>query len=211
MLIPLPELLRKYNVKVRGVIQVGSHWAEEHNVFMELGIKNMVYIEPCREAFCELWNRFFFNGDGITLFHVACADYEGESEMFTSHNNQGQSNSLLKPLLHIHQHPEVVFNETEKVKVTLLDNLGLDMSKYNLLMMDVQGAEGLVLKGATETLKHIDMIYTECNRDFTYENNILIEEMDAFLEPFGFKRVETYWPSLSWSWGDAIFISEKLL
>ena len=38
-----------------------------------------------------------------------------------------------------------------------------------------------------------------------------IDEMDEFLAEFGFERVETYWPSENWSWGDALYIRKTLL
>jgi FkbM family methyltransferase len=145
----------------------------------------------------------------ILIFNCACGDEIIEQDMYVSNDNQGQSNSILKPHLHLKQHPEVRFTETEKVSVIPLDMLPFDRSNYNLLMMDVQGAEGLVLKGATETLKHIDCIYTEINRDFTYENNMLVEEMDEYLDNFGFTRTETKWASDNLSWGDAIYIKES--
>ncbi len=129
--------------------------------------------------------------------------------MFTSSNNQGQSNSLLQPNLHLTQHPEVIFNEIEKVNVYRLDSIIVNKEVYNLLVMDVQGAEGLVLKGATETLKYIDIIYTECNRGQTYEGNMEIDEMVEYLKPFGFVLKEVYWPSPAWSWGDCIFLKEN--
>lgn len=216
MLIPLPEILSKYKIKVNGTIQVGAHFAEEHDIYRQLGIKDIVYIEPCKEAFDLLIGKFnylepFFAAEGVELYNFACADYEGEIDMFISHNNQGQSNSILKPVLHLQQHPEVIFNDTEKVRVTLLDKIPFGRNKYNLLVMDVQGAEGLVLKGAIETLKSVEIIYTEVNRGETYENNMLIDDMDYFLLQHGFERVETKWASENLSWGDAIFIKRHLL
>lgn len=75
--------------------------------------------------------------------------------------------------------------------------------------MDVQGYEGEVLKGATETLKGIDVVYTEVNRGSTYKGNALIEEIDEMLSEF--TRVETYWPSPNWTWGDACYVRKTLL
>jgi len=212
MLISLPEIVQKYNLNTKGVVQVGAHWAEEHEIYVELGIKNIVYIEPCRNAFNVLMSKFVNQEEinGVILFNYACGENEGELDMFISDNNQGQSNSLLRPMLHLEQHKEIVFTHHESVRVIALDKLSFDKTKYNLLIMDVQGAEGLVLKGATETLKHIDCIYTEVNRGQTYEGNMEIYEMDAYLSNFGFVRVETYWPSPSWTWGDAVYISYEL-
>lgn len=226
MLIPLKDVINKYDLDIKGVIQVGAHYAEEHDIFVQLGVKNIVYIEPCKDAYekmlTHIWGDFvavallkfenheriasITDGGGIITINTACGNEDTEIDMFTSNDNQGQSNSLLKPELHLRQHPEVRFTSIEKVKVIPLDKLTFKKENYNLLMMDVQGAEGLVLKGATETLKHIDIIYTEVNRGQTYEGNMEIDEMDEFLQPFGFERVETYWPSPNWTWGDAIYI-----
>lgn len=226
MLIPLKDVINKYDLDIKGVIQVGAHYAEEHDVFVQLGINDIVYIEPCENSFNEMMKKVSANNPlllqgvldyqsggfvriefgNILMFKYACGENENEMEMYASNDNQGQSNSLLKPELHLRQHPEVRFTEKEKVEVVPLDRLPFKKENYNLLMMDVQGAEGLVLKGATETLNHIDVIYTEINRDMTYEGNMLIGEMEIFLADYGFKLVETFWPSPNWSWGDGIFI-----
>jgi FkbM family methyltransferase len=228
MMLPLQEILNKYNIHPKGVVSVGSHWAEEHEEFVKCGIGMFMYIEPCKEAYdiiikklfsgqTSKWAVDYFNKSGvgniygqkennIIAYNVACGAEEGESPMYVSHQNQGQSNSLLKPNLHLQQHPEIIFDDAEIVKVIPLDNLLIEKGKYDFLYMDAQGFEGEVLKGATETLKHIDIIMTECNRGQTYEGNMEIDEMDAFLKQYGFERKETYWPSPNWTWGDCCYI-----
>jgi FkbM family methyltransferase len=234
MLISLPEIVSKYDLKIKGVIQVGAHWAEEHTIYRELGVnKNtevsqIIYIEPCSNNFnimvskisdtdlsvCKVWDeldvRIVKCGD-VKMFNCACGATEGEFDMFVSHNNQGQSNSLLRPKLHLQQHPEVIFTDHEKVKVRRLDNLPFYKENFNLLVMDCQGFEGEILLGASETLKHIDFIYTECNNGQTYAGNMEIEQMDLLLGNEGFERTDTYWPSPLWSWGDCCYIRRSLL
>jgi FkbM family methyltransferase len=245
MLISLQEILSRYNLKPKGVIHVGAHWAEEHDDYTKRGIERFVYVEPCKNAYDKIIEKilsyyggliYCMNGEKIPfdkeynfqprdedgwyvnehfyglriketkIIRCACGSEEGEMPMYVSHQNQGQSNSLLEPDLHLQQHPEVVFDDAEMVKVVTLDSLPIEKDKYDMLVMDVQGFEGEVLKGATETLKHIDIIYTEVNRGQTYSGNMEIDEMDLFLAGHGFKRVETYWPSPSWTWGDACFV-----
>jgi len=246
MLIPFKEIVRKYNMKINGVIQVGVHHSEEHDEYLECGISKFIYIEPCAKAYQFIidkfigedakkyydkeyatWGSIKKEGDkqisqSVSILNFACSDKEGLQPMYVSHQNEGQSNSLLQPKLHLEQHKEIIFDDAEVVRVAKLDTL---MNKYvfsitpkeernilfNMLVMDVQGAEGLVLKGATETLNHIDYIYTEINTGETYEGNMLVGEMDKFLEPFGFIRVETFLPSPNWTWGDGIFIRKTLL
>lgn len=230
MLIQFGEILKKYNIEPKGIIHVGAHHCEEHDDYVSYGVNKFFYVEPCKEAYAVMKQRFnpviegennryglrrigeklFVQNDiagDIELINCACGSETGQKVMYASKNNEGQSNSILEPHLHLQQHPEVVFDEAEVITVALLDNIV--SGKYNILALDVQGYEGEVLKGATETLKHIDCIYTEVNRGDTYRGNMLIEEMDEYLKDF--TRVETYWPSPSWTWGDAVFISNRLL
>jgi FkbM family methyltransferase len=237
MLIDLHNLIQKYQLKINGVIHVGAHWAEEHDDYISNGIVKFVYVEPCKEAYSVLIDKFnardtetsegyFFIGTfnpndakrstSICVLNFACGVCEEDAVMYVSPNNQGQSNSLLKPNLHLDQHPDVQFTDAELVRVSPLDKLMEEhilpysppSISFNMLVMDVQGFEGSVLKGATETLKHIDIIYTECNRGQTYEGNMEIEEMDEYLKRFGFERVETFWPSPNWTWGDAVYLKK---
>lgn len=223
MLIQLQETLTKYNLIPKGVIHVGAHWAEEHEDYLKCGIERFVYIEPCESAFRKIVEEklapmpvtvfsdgmMFAEYNKIKCFRVACSSEQGELPMYVSHQNQGQSNSLLKPELHLQQHPEVIFNDVEVVKVIPLDSLPLGKEKYDMLVMDVQGFEGEVILGAYETLKNINIVYSEINRGQTYSGNIEIDELDGLLSAHGFTRVETHWPSPNWTWGDAIYIRNE--
>lgn len=233
MMLPFGEILKKYNIEPKGIIHVGAHWAEEHDDYLSYGINYFAYIEPCKDAFIELKKRII--GESVlptiknnieqyhmgslspicdkiksySIFNCACGSSETEMAMYVSHDNQGQSNSLLEPHLHLEQHKEVIFNDSENVKVTLLDKIIEAKPLFNILAMDVQGYEGEVLKGATQTLQHIDVIYTEVNNGDTYRGCMLVDEMDEFL--FDYQRVETYFPSPNWTWGDAVYIRKTLL
>jgi FkbM family methyltransferase len=199
MLISLKEFVEKNKIKIRGIIHVGGHYGQEYSEYKACNAEKVIWIEPCKEAFTKLKEKFGNNKD-VKLFNCACSQYTGMAEMFVSPDNEGQSNSLLEPKEHLKNHPEIKFTERELVQVRRLDDLEFDRSEYNVLAMDVQGAEGLVLKGGTETLKGIDIVYTEINRGETYKGNILVGEMDELLTDF--IRLETSWIN---SWGDAIY------
>jgi len=74
--------------------------------------------------------------------------------------------------------------------------------------MDTQGYELEILKGAVNTLEHVDYIFTEISNEEIYKGTALIEDLDEFLEPRGFKRVETHWQGKG-NWGDAFYLKEK--
>ena len=104
-------------------------------------------------------------------------------------------------------HPDVSFEGTEDVEVDILDNY--DIGNCNMINIDVQGYELEVFKGAKKTLKKIDYIYCEVNRDEVYEGNAMVGELDEFLGEYGFERVETKWPESYYTWGDALYIKKK--
>ena len=195
-------------MKVSGVIQVGCHHAQEYEEYIGLGIKQFVFIEPCRAAFEVVKNKFKGNPD-VILYNHACGDAAYQGTMYTGPSNQGMSNSLLKPKVHLTQHPDVLFTTTEEVDVIRLDDLFFERHRYNLLNMDCQGFEGRVLMGAKKTLESIDYIYTEINRQEMYENNAMVEDIDRLLSDF--TRVETGWASDYHGWGDAMYIRKTLL
>ena len=122
-------------------------------------------------------------------------------------SNNAMSSSILKPKQHLELHPDVTFDGTEEVEIDVLDNY--DIGECNFINIDVQGYELEVFKGAKETLNKIDYIYCEVNRGEVYEGNAFVEEIDEFLTPYGFQRVETKWPETYYTWGDAFYIKTK--
>lgn len=74
-----------------------------------------------------------------------------------------------------------------------------------------QGYELEVCKGGAEKLNQFDVIFSECNRQETYEGCPMVEDMDAFLSEFSFVRVETKWVTDYHSWGDAVWIKKEKL
>jgi FkbM family methyltransferase len=207
MLLNFPQLVKKYSIKANGCIHVGSHHAQEHPDYVAAGIKRFVYIEPCAAAFNVLKNKFSAHHH-IQLFNVACGEVECEQVMYTGSQNEGQSNSLLKMDKHLLIHPGITLPNTELVTVKRLDSLGLAHKGYQLLVMDCQGFEGRVLKGATETLKQMNYIYTELSRDDVYENCTMVDEMDQLLGEF--ERVQTgEW--VGGMWTDGFYIRKSIL
>lgn len=201
MLIDFKKAVLKHTMNIKGVIHVGAHHGQEYGDYSAIGAFPVLFIEPCQNAFSLLQNKFVGNPN-VTLFNSACGAEFSVGQMNVEQANQGMSNSLLRPVKHLQQYPNILFTETEEVEVRPLDEIieHLDF-KGNLLVMDVQGYELEVLKGATETLKGIHYIYTEVNRDEVYEGCARIEQLDEYLKDF--IRVETSWAG--GSWGDAIY------
>lgn len=201
MLLSFTDIFKKYKMNITGIIHVGGHYGEEIKEYINNGVKDIIVFEPLTENFDILQKNCLALDANIIGHQVALGSSCGIMNMYVS-NNQKQSSSLLKPKVHLEEHPEVLFDENEIVEVDILDNYQTE--NFNFLNMDVQGYELEVLKGAKKTLEKINYVYCEVNQKEVYEKNALIHEIDEFLLRYNMKRVETSW--YTQSWGDALYI-----
>lgn len=200
MLLDFINLIKKYDMNIKGIIHIGAHFGEEHDLYKSQNINNIIYFEPLKKNFNELLNRV--NKDAI-LYNFALGNNETDIEMFVESANDGQSSSILKPALHLKQYPQIQFNEIEIVQMKKLDSFNFS-EDYNMINIDVQGYELEVFKGADNTLKNINYIITEVNRAELYENCTMVENLDSFLQNYNFIRKETVW--IGGTWGDALYV-----
>lgn len=206
MLINFTNLYKKYNMRIEGIVHIGAHYGEEIQEYVDNGIQNISVFEPLSDNFNILAQRLENINADIHGYQVALGSEKSTAIMYLS-SNEAQSSSILKPKEHLEHHPDVSFNGTEEVEVDLLDNF--DIRGANFMNIDVQGYELEVFKGGQKTLEQIDYVYCEVNRGEMYEGNPMIEELDEYLNVYGFERVETYWPTTWYKWGDALYIKNK--
>lgn len=199
MILDFDNLCLKFHLKISGVIHIGAHIGQEYAMYKDHGITNIVMVEPQPGIFDYLKSVV---GPEVVLINKALGAYNGTVKLNPS--STGTSTSVLKPKLHLTQHPDIIFTGQQiEVPISRLDDLGLDRTLYNFLNIDVQGYELEVLKGGTDHLQHVQYIISEVNRDEVYENCAKVEEVDKFLAGFGFRRVETNWEGVTW--GDAFY------
>ena len=203
MLISFTDLKKKYSMDIKGIIHIGAHYGEEISEYIRNGIQDIVVFEPLKSNFEILEENLSDFNANISGHQVALGNDEKMVTMYVSDNEQ-QSSSILKPKLHLENHPTVGFPGVEEVEMKKLDSYMEETVGFNFINMDVQGYELEVLKGGSETLKHIDYVYCEVNRDEVYEDNAYIEQLDEFISVYNMERVETYWQG--GIWGDALYV-----
>ena len=200
MLIPLHDLVKKYNIKFKGILHVGAHECEEIKDYeIHLPRNQILWIEalPGKVEFSK--NKY----PNVVIANAVVSDII-ETVRFNVSNN-GQSSSILDFGLHSTFHPQVHYVTCFEVETKLLKNILPNYNiNYNFLNLDIQGAELKALKGMEEYLNNVDYIYTEVNSDYVYKGCALIGELDDYLLHFGLHRVETKWTDCKW--GDAFYI-----
>jgi FkbM family methyltransferase len=214
MILPLRALAAKYSLPpLTRVLHVGGHYGEECDDYLREGAERVCFFEPSLPSFLEMLGRLATR-QGVTLVHCALGAFNGSAILHTETANAGQSSSLLYPKLHERQYPTIVFEGAERVIVLRLDDWmrppsghGWDYILPDFMAIDVQGYELEAFKGAEETLKSVQAISAEINREELYEGCALVGEVDAWLGARGFDRVETEW--CGGSWGEAIYVRRR--
>jgi len=202
MLIGFDYIYNKYDMKINGVVHVGAHYGEEIDQYLEKDITKIICFEPLDENLKVLKN--LHQDKNILIFPYALGEEEKEVSMYVSDNN-AESSSILKPKKHLENHPNVIFDKEQNgIKMKTMNSFKNEIIGCNYLSMDVQGYEYQVLLGASDVLNQFDFIYCEVNRDETYENNYLIDEIDSLLSKYNFVRSETDWAG--GIWGDALYV-----
>ena len=211
MIFDLNSIEQNTGIKITGAIHVGAFLGEELSQYRSLGLTNTILFEPQKKLFDIVSFKCIVKEKA---FNVALGSKEDVVGMFISDrkggvsNGAGASSSILAPKKHLTEHPEVTFPSKESIVVKRFDKFveenQLDISRHNFLNVDVQGYELEVLKGMGDELNKIQIVMAEVNRDEVYEDCPMIEEIDSYLEGFGFKRLAVEWQSESW--GDALYV-----
>ncbi|MBI3515760.1 MAG: FkbM family methyltransferase [Proteobacteria bacterium] len=205
-ILDLPQLLTKFGIAARGVIHVGAHEGEELPTYLELGAKQVLLIEANPRLIDHL-RSLVATTPGVTVAHCAINDADGPVDLhIASHDD---SSSILPLKLHQRIYPTIVEDAVVQVPGLRLDglmeSLALNAADFNILCVDIQGAELRALRGAVKALEAIEAVSIEINFEELYEGCAQVEDIDNFLGDRGFDRVATLTPYHS-SWGDALYV-----
>ncbi|MBL8760069.1 MAG: FkbM family methyltransferase [Phycisphaerae bacterium] len=208
----LREIIGEFRLRLRGVIHVGAHLGQEAAAYRACGIERQLWIEPQPDIFARLC-AMLPSDERVTAVNVACGESAGVATMHVLSGNEGMSNSLLEPELHLRKWPEFRPGATIEVAVKRLDDVveerKLSAAEFNLICVDTQGFELPVLRGATRQLSHADALVCEVSAVELYKGGTRVEELDVFLHERGFLRVKTRWAS--GCVGDALYVRRGLL
>jgi len=186
-----PDKLLK---KIKGVIHVGANTGQEIQLYAKYGL-SVVWIEPIPGVFETLKSNLIGIPRQIAIKGLV-TDIENAEYEFHIANNNGASSSILELNLHQDIWPDVVFEKTLKLCSKTLPSLlkinNINISEYNMLVMDTQGSELLVLKGAVTVLQSFTYIKTEVPDFESYKGCCKLEDLQLFFGQHGFTELSRH-------------------
>jgi FkbM family methyltransferase len=180
-------------IKASGILHIGGHRGTEAGVYNWFK-KKVLWIEALPEIFLEL-------NDTVNIFYnqkAICAllgDKNKEKQNFYMANNDGATSSLFdfsKDVKKKKLWSDRNFKMIKKLSLDMvtLDNLfeelNIQAKDYNHWILDVQGAELLVLKGAKKSLVNCSSLQIEVSKIEFYEGGALWEDLLTFLKEYSF-------------------------
>lgn len=195
----------------RGIVHIGANKGQEAELYARHN-KPVIWIEALPETYAKLLDRIaaYPNQQAI---NALVTDKDGEEYKFNiSNNNDGLSSILefgddgskdeLFPNLRMVDSVSLV----GKTLNTIYKEFQIDENLFDCLVLDVQGAELLVLKGAESVLHNFKHIMTEVSTVNIYKNGVLWDELKTFLNQKGFKETIARTPEKH---GNVLFTAAK--
>jgi FkbM family methyltransferase len=194
------SMLFANDMPIRGVIHLGASWGQEVWLYMMLGFRRALMVEPLPLEFKRLAERCSATtaysqavkemiGPGarppIEFHCVQCAvaDRSGQSTFFQT--EESATSSLFQPAKSASAEIEVETRTLDDLMSTL--PAGWSAEDFTYLRMNIQGSELLALKGGERALRHVRGIFLEVNVRHRYENQPAKEDFDRLLGDLGFE------------------------
>lgn len=201
MLIDFDYLWRRYKIRSTEVLHVGANIGQEAAAYHRHGVTRVIWVEahkPTFDRLCQHVQQY----PGHICLNACVSDTSGEKVKFHLANNACESSSILQLGTHAQRHPTVKYiQDIEMETVTLgfllaMHQLAIEPGAF--LNIDLQGAELPALLGLGERIRQFDHLYLEVNKEELYKGCALVEEVDRYVETFGFVGIETKMTGAGW-------------
>jgi FkbM family methyltransferase len=181
---PLDSFLKR----VPGVIHIGANSGQERERYAALGL-NVLWVEPNPPVFEALRSNLSAFPRQRAFRYLLAAEDGAEYTLHIA-NNEGASSSIFEFARHREIWPEVHYTHDIQVTATTLARLieieKIDLRDYGALVLDTQGSELLILRGAIPVLGSFRFVKTEVADFESYAGCCQIGELRSFMRQHGF-------------------------
>ena len=206
-------LIKRLGLHCHGIIHVGANVGQEFESYRSAGLQSVLYIEPIPDVYTKLQKRISVDSRHRAI-NALCTEREGDEVDFHIASNGGQSSSIFQFGFHAERHPDVTYHAKLRLRTTTLDRIifgtpGIRPELLDCLVLDVQGAEAIILLGGKRTLGLCQFVFAEVNEGGLYEGDVPYEKIIVdLLKEHGFllKCLDIN----SDGWGNAFFVNPSV-
>jgi FkbM family methyltransferase len=202
------------------IFEIGACEGEDSIRYSRLFINSKIYaFEPLPENIKLIQNNLLHYGiSNVTYYNKALSSKEGTAQFYVSEGRPetaiesdwdygNKSSSLLPPAKHLEIVKWIHFNKKIEVETITLKSFckSNNINFIDFIHMDVQGAELMVLEGASDLISSIKVIWLEVSKVDLYHNQPLEKDIKKFMADNNFVLIKD---SLDGTWGDQLYISK---
>jgi FkbM family methyltransferase len=177
--------------RISGIIHVGANTGQERELYASNGLP-VLWVEPIPDVYEKLVSNLR-NFPNQLAVQALLYDRDGVQLSLNIANNGGASSSIMDFKDHKLLWPEVNYvnsiEMTTKTLASLVREIQLDLTTYNSIVLDTQGSELLILKGAIPLLSSIAYVKTEVPDFEAYLGCPMLPEFTSFMKDQGFRLV----------------------
>lgn len=203
----MARLVEEYGVRPKRILHVGAHLAEEAGAYHAAGVEAVLWVEANPELMGTLVDNLSGYPEQTAIKAAVSDENAGEATLHLC--TFSMASSLLVPKEHLAIYPGMHYPRDIRVTTTTIDTLlsvnGYDHDAFDMLNIDIEGAELLAFRGATAVLPHLKWVYLEVNHREMYEGCAMVADVDAFLGERGFGRVATADEGWDHGFSDALY------
>jgi len=179
-----------YLSRVQGVIHVGANEGQERELYAAFGL-HVIWIEPIPEV-CETLELNLSNFPKQHAYNYLVTDEDGKEYQFHIADNAGASSSILELNKHAEMYPHIAYKGSVILRGTTLNSIlsaeQVDIRRYDAMVLDTQGSELKILRGAAELLPNFKFVKVEVPDFESYKGCCQIGELAAFMALNGFRE-----------------------
>lgn len=177
--------------EAKGVIHIGANLGQERELYSQHNL-DVLWIEPIPSIFSQLQENLKGYPKQQALKYLL-TDENDKGYDFHIANNTGASSSIFNLAKHQEIWPEINYIDSIHLNSitfeTLIEKENIELARYDSLIIDTQGSELLVFKGAGNLIKNFRFIKTEAADFEVYEGCCDLDDLENHLKPFGFMEV----------------------
>jgi FkbM family methyltransferase len=184
----------RFLADAHGLIRFGANDGAQREVYARYGLP-VIWVEALPDVCARLVENVAGYPNHRALNYLL-TNVDGEEYDYGVASNAGKSSSIFAFADHKKLWPKIDYTHSIKLKSTtfktMVEREGVDIAAYDALIMDIQGSELKALQGMGDLVDGFKWILAEAADFEMYEGGCRLQELDDYLIPRGFVRVELF-------------------